>query len=92
MASIPSSRRRLTSDPIDEGMWQSFDQSINPCCGKVISVVSWFDGEKLDNFKAAIALRLDYYDLVKTYSTVRGTPAMAADIAQSHWSVIDAAR
>lgn len=36
--------------------------------------------KKLPNFKAAFALHLAYYNLVKTHGTVRCTPAMAAGI------------
>lgn len=43
--------------------------------------------KKLENFKAAIALHLAYYNLVKTHSTLRCTPAMAAGIEQSHLTV-----
>jgi len=38
--------------------------------------------KKLENFKAAIALHLAYYNLVKTHSTLRCTPAMATGIEQ----------
>ena len=45
--------------------------------------------KKLENFKAAIALHLAYYNFVKTHSTIRCTPAMAAGIERSHLSVQD---
>jgi IS1 family transposase len=45
--------------------------------------------KKLENFKAAIALHLAYYNLVKFHSTVRCTPAMAAGVEGSAWSVSD---
>lgn len=50
--------------------------------------------KKLDNFKAAIALHLCYYNFVKTHGTLRCTPAMAAGIETSHWTIgnlVDAA-
>jgi IS1 family transposase len=43
--------------------------------------------KKLENFKAAIALHLAYYNLVKTHGSLRCTPAMAAGIEQSHLTV-----
>jgi IS1 family transposase len=43
--------------------------------------------KKLENFKAAIALHLAYYNLVKTHGTLRCTPAMAAGIESTHLSV-----
>ena len=51
--------------------------------------------KKLENFKAAVALNLAYYNFVKTHGSLRVTPAMAAGIEPSHWTVlnlIDAAR
>jgi IS1 family transposase len=45
--------------------------------------------KKLPNFKAAIALNIAYYNLVKTHGSLRCTPAMAAGIETSHWTVAD---
>ncbi len=45
--------------------------------------------KKLENFKAAIALNLAYYNFVKFHSTVRCTPAMAAGVESSPWKVTD---
>ncbi len=43
--------------------------------------------KKLQNFKAAVALHLAYYNFVKTDRTLRCTPAMAAGIESSHWTI-----
>jgi mannose/cellobiose epimerase-like protein (N-acyl-D-glucosamine 2-epimerase family) len=45
--------------------------------------------KKLDNFKAAAALHFAYYNLVKRHGTLRCTPAMAAGVEQTFWSVGD---
>lgn len=45
--------------------------------------------KKLDNFKAAIALHIAYYNFVKTHGSLRCSPAMAAGIEKSHWAIID---
>jgi hypothetical protein len=45
--------------------------------------------KKLANFKAAIALNIAYYNFVKTHGSLRCTPAMAAGIESSAWSVAD---
>ena len=45
--------------------------------------------KKLDNFKAAIALNIAYYNLVKKHSSLRCTPAMAAGVERSAWTVSD---
>jgi IS1 family transposase len=45
--------------------------------------------KKLHNFKAAMALNLAYYNLVKTHGSLRCTPAMAAGVESSAWTVAD---
>ena len=45
--------------------------------------------KKLENFKAAVALHFAYYNFVKRHSTIRCTPAMAAGVEQSFWTVED---
>lgn len=45
--------------------------------------------KKLPNFKAAIGLHYAYYNFVKRHTTLRMTPAMAAGIANSFWTVGD---
>ncbi len=45
--------------------------------------------KKLPNFKAAIALNIAYYNLVKTHGSLRCTPAQAAGIESSAWTVGD---
>jgi IS1 family transposase len=45
--------------------------------------------KKRENFEAAIALHLAYYNLVKFHGTLRMTPAMAAGVEQSAWKVAD---
>jgi IS1 family transposase len=45
--------------------------------------------KKLDNFEAAVGLHFAYYNFVKRHNTLRCTPAMAAGVAPSFWSVAD---
>jgi hypothetical protein len=45
--------------------------------------------KKLENFEASVALHFAYYNLVKRHGTLRCTPAMAAGVEQSFWSVGD---
>jgi IS1 family transposase len=45
--------------------------------------------KKLENFEAAVALHFAYYNLVRRHGTLRCTPAMAAGVEQSFWSVGD---
>jgi len=43
--------------------------------------------KKIENFEAAVALNFAYYNFVKTHGALKMTPAMAAGIATSHWTV-----
>jgi hypothetical protein len=43
--------------------------------------------KKRENFEAAVGLHFAYYNFVRRHSTVRCTPAMAAGVEQSFWSI-----
>ena len=43
--------------------------------------------KKRENFEAAVALHFAYYNFVKRHNTLRCTPAMAAGVTSSFWSV-----
>jgi hypothetical protein len=43
--------------------------------------------KKLENFEAAVALNFAYYNFCKTHSSLRMTPAQAAGIEASAWTV-----
>jgi hypothetical protein len=43
----------------------------------------------MHNFKAAIALHYAYYNFVKIHGSLRCTPAMAAGVESSPWTVAD---
>ena len=45
--------------------------------------------KKRVNFEAAVGLHFAYYNFVRRHSTIRCTPAMAAGVASSFWSVGD---
>lgn len=45
--------------------------------------------KKLENFQAAVALHFVYYNFVKTHKSLRMSPAMAAGVERSHWTVAD---
>lgn len=45
--------------------------------------------KKRDNFEAAVGLHFAYYNFVRRHNTLRCTPAMAAGVASSFWSVGD---
>ena len=45
--------------------------------------------KKRENFEAAVGLHFAYYNFVKRHNTLRCTPAMAAGVTASFWSVGD---
>jgi IS1 family transposase len=45
--------------------------------------------KRLENFKAAVGLHFAYYNLVRRHNTLRCTPAMAAGVESTFWSVAD---
>jgi IS1 family transposase len=45
--------------------------------------------KKRENFKAAVGLHFAYYNFVKPHHTLRCTPAMAAGVSPTFWSVGD---
>jgi IS1 family transposase len=45
--------------------------------------------KKLENFEAAVGLHFAYYNFVKRHSTIRCTPAMAAGVERSQWTVAE---
>jgi IS1 family transposase len=45
--------------------------------------------KKRENFEAAVALHFTYYNFVKRHNTLRCTPAMAAGVTGTFWSVGD---
>jgi len=47
------------------------------------------DSNKLENFKAGIGLYFSYYSFVKMHNTLRTTPAMAAGVTSTLWTVAD---
>ena len=56
---------------------------------KRLARLTYAFSKKRENFDAAVALHFAYYNFVRRHSTTRCTPAMAAGIEQSYWSVGD---
>jgi IS1 family transposase len=55
-------------------------------CRRLTRLTNAFS-KKFENFEAAVALNFAYYNFCKTHKALRMTPAMAAGIATSHWTV-----
>lgn len=45
--------------------------------------------KKIENFEAAVALHFAYYNFVRSHGSLKMTPAMAAGVERSFWSVGD---
>ena len=57
-------------------------------CRRLTRLTNAFS-KKLENFEAAVAMNFCYYNFVKTHGAIRMTPAMAAGIEKSHWTVAE---
>lgn len=45
--------------------------------------------KRLENFRAAVGLHFAYYNFVRRHNTIRCTPAMAAGVEKTFWTVAD---
>ena len=86
------SKEVIVGDPIAKLVCTSYVERANLTmrlhCKRLARLTLSFS-KKIENFKAAVALNLAYYNFVKTHKTIRCTPAMAAGVAGSHWTVED---
>lgn len=57
-------------------------------CRRLTRLTNAFS-KKLENFEAAVALNFAYYNFVKTHGAIRMSPAMAAGVEKSHWTVAE---
>lgn len=56
---------------------------------KRLARLTYAFSKKLENFEAAVALHFAYYNFVRTHGTLKMTPAMAAGVERTFWSVGD---
>lgn len=57
-------------------------------CRRLTRLTNAFS-KKLENFEAAVALNFAYYNLCKRHGAVRMTPAQAAGVESSEWTVAE---
>ena len=57
-------------------------------CRRLTRLTNAFS-RKIENFETAVALNFAYYNFIKTHGAIRMTPAMAAGIENSHWTVAE---
>jgi IS1 family transposase len=87
---VKTERKRICGSPIKELVTTSHVEKQNHTlrmhCRRLTRLTNAFS-KKFENFEAAIALNFCYYNFCKTHKALRMTPAMAAGIATSHWTV-----
>ena len=57
-------------------------------CRRLTRLTNAFS-KKIENFEAAVALNFAYYNFVKTHGAIRMTPAQAAGVESSAWTVAE---
>ena len=57
-------------------------------CRRLTRLTNAFS-KKFENFEAAVALNFAYYNFVKSHGTIRMTPAQAAGVENSAWTVAE---
>jgi IS1 family transposase len=75
--------RRITTSHVEKQ-----NHTLRMHCRRLTRLTNAFS-KKLENFEAAVALNFAYYNFVKTHGAIRMTPAMAAGIEKSHWTIED---
>lgn len=64
------------------------NHTIRMHCRRLSRLTNAFS-KKIENFKAAIALHFAYYNFCKIHGAIRCTPAQAASVEQSIWTVAE---
>lgn len=82
----------VTGHPADDHISTSYVERLNLTTRhhmKRLARLTLGFSKKLENFEAAVALHFAYYNLVKSHSSIRCTPAQAAGVERSQWTVAD---
>ncbi|HWN94889.1 MAG TPA: hypothetical protein VNT99_07640 [Methylomirabilota bacterium] len=75
--------KRITTSHVE-----SQNLTLRMHCRRLTRLTNAFS-KKRDNFEAAVALNFAYYNFCKTHSSIRMTPAQAAGIEASAWTVAE---
>jgi len=85
-------KHRIFGNPIKELVSTSHVEKQNHTlrmhCRRLTRLMNAFS-KKLENFMAAVALNFAYYNFCKSHLAIRCTPAMAAGIEPSQWTVAE---
>lgn len=84
--------RRIAGKPLKELVSTSHIEKQNHTlrmhCRRLTRLTNAFS-KKLENFQAAVSLNFAYYNFCKLHGAIRCTPAMAAGVEKSQWSVAE---
>jgi IS1 family transposase len=87
-----SEKLRITGNPDMDFVSTSYIERLNATTRlhmRRLTRLTLAFSKKLENFEAAVALHFAYYNFVKMHKTLRCTPAMAAGVERSVWTVGD---
>jgi IS1 family transposase len=73
--------RRITTSHVEKQ-----NHTLRMHCRRLTRLTNAFS-KKFENFQAAVSLNFAYYNFCKTHNSLRMTPAMAAGIESTHWTV-----
>ena len=76
------------ADLISTSYVEKQNHTLRMHCRRMSRLTNAFS-KKFENFSAAVALHYAYYNLVRFHKAIRCTPAMAAGVVNSPWTVSD---
>jgi IS1 family transposase len=74
------------ADLISTSYVEKQNHTLRMHCRRMSRLTNAFS-KKFENFRAAVALHYGYYNFVKMHKSIRCTPAMAAGVVNSPWTV-----
>jgi IS1 family transposase len=89
---ISSEKKIVTGNPAIDLISTSYVERLNATTRlhmRRLTRLTHAFSKKRENFEAAVGLHFTYYNFVRRHNTLRCTPAMAAGVAPSFWSVGD---
>lgn len=89
---VKTEKKRIQGSPVECFVTTSHVEKQNHTlrmhCRRLSRLTNAFS-KKLENFEAAVALNFAYYNFCKRHGALRMTPAMAAGIEPSQWTVAE---
>jgi IS1 family transposase len=89
---VSSEKKIITGNPDQKLISTSYVERLNATTRlhmRRLTRLTLAFSKKRENFEAAVGLHFAYYNFVKRHNTLRCTPAVAAGVAHTTWSVGD---